>query len=174
MGAAADGRAPLRGAAFAAPRAGRPSPDAVPTAAERRTDAVALAFSSLIAEGLDRLGGERLAVRVSTVRFVRLMRASSVRRRAQPARTRRGARPAARPATHPPAPSPSVIVSSVMRPPFVELGSVEGNARFVHAARPRFDPGSPRRCCYRASSWRRSGARRSSSAENTQAKAAVI
>ena len=44
----------------------------------------------------------------------------------------------------------------------------------VHATRPRFDPGSLRRCRCRASSWRRSGARRSSPVENAQAKAAVV
>lgn len=43
----------------------------------------------------------------------------------------------------------------------------------VHATRPRFDPGSLRSYRYRASSWRRSGARRSLSCRNSQAKAAV-
>ena len=44
----------------------------------------------------------------------------------------------------------------------------------VHATRLRFDPGSRRRHRCRASSWRRSGARRSSPSENSQAKAAVV
>jgi hypothetical protein len=57
------------------------------------------------------------------------------------------------------------------RPPRSERGvlaSLDDPGRkrsVVHATRPRFDPGSLRRCRYRASSWRRSGARRSSPLE---------